>query len=491
MNMKRILLWIIAGLTVFCTAGCSNGYTERIEELKAKADSLEEQCRSLNSSLSSVSKIIRAIDENDLITGVEEIKEDGETIGYKILFDSGTSITIHNGSDGPVPFVGTKQYSDGSIYWTIRYGKNGSVDWLLDNQGNKVLAVGEIPYLDVKDNKWRYTLDGKNWIELGPSKGEDADSMFSKVVNNKDSLYVVFKLADGNELRIPKKEAYEQLLESVELTNEQIRAQRLILEAMFDGAIYIVSLEEQFKDTVRTGVKVSLSNGKSFVIRDWVKSPAPVVLAEKDTTDNVYYWTCRYADEEFVWLTDSEGTRIRAVSGSVGEIPVVSVKKDSDGNYYWYVTSSGEGDFVRDTGGGKINVATSGAFAADALQYGFFKSVAYDDDSLELVLNDGTRVSMMRQYSVTLSSNPITALDTKAKTLTISNGGSVELSFTATGAQIKDVVAITEGNLSAVVDMYGKCTVKKKDSEGGSVSLIFTFAETNSTNTKFIKLTVK
>lgn len=493
MNMKRIFLWIIAGLTVFCTAGCNNDYSGRIEELKAKADSLAAQCSRLNSSLSSVSRIIRAIDENDLITGVDEIVEGGEVVGYRINFESGSPITVRNGSNGLVPYVGTKQDSDGSIYWTICYGKNGSVDWLPDNQGNKVLAVGEIPYLDVKDNKWRYTIDGKNWVELGPSKGEDADSMFSKVVSNKDSLYVVFKLADGNELRIPKKEAYEQLLDSVELANEQIRAQRLVLEAMFDGAIYIVSLEEQFKDTVKTGVKVSLSNGSSFVIRDWVKSPVPVVLAEKDTTDNVYYWTCRYADEDFVWLTDSTGTRIRAVSGSMGEIPVVSIRKESsDGNYYWYVTSSGKGSFVTDTKGNKINVATGGAFAADALQYDFFKSVSYDGDSLELVLKDGTKVSMMRQYSVTFKAEPATAYNSTTKTLTIASGKSVTLSFTATGTQIKDVVAITEGNLDVVVDnSLSKCTVTKKGSDGGSVSLIFTFAEAHSTNTRFIKLKVQ
>lgn len=484
--MKRIFLWIIAGLTVICSAGCNNDYVRRIEELNAKADSLKEMCDRLNSSLSSVSRIIRAIDENDLITGVEEIKEDGEVIGYRINFESGSPITVCNGAKGLVPYVGTKQDSDGSIYWTICYGKNGSVDWLLNDQGEKVLAVGEIPYLDVKDNKWRYTIDGKNWVELGPSKGEDADSMFSRVVSNKDSLYVVFKLTDGNELRIPKKEAYEQLLDSVELANEQIRAQRLVLESMFDGAVYIVSLEEQSKDNVKTGVKVSLSNDSSFVIRDWVKSPVPVVLAEKDTADNVYYWTCRYADEAFVWLTDSEGNRIRAV-GSMGEIPVVSIRKESDGNYYWYVTWSGEGSFVTDTEGRKINVATGGAFAADSLQYDFFKSVSYDDDSLELVLKDGTRVRMMRQFAVTLTSDALSE-----KTLTINDGKSVELSFTATGAQIKDVVAITEGNLAVAVDiLHSKCTVTKKGSEGGSVSLIFTFAGENSTNTKFIKLKVQ
>lgn len=489
MNMKRIFLWIIAGLTVFCTAGCNNDYSGRIEELKAKADSLAAQCSRLNSSLSSVSRIIRAIDENDLITGVDEIVEGGEVVGYRINFESGSPITVRNGSNGLVPYVGTKQDSDGSIYWTICYGKNGSVDWLPDNQGNKVLAVGEIPYLDVKDNKWRYTIDGKNWVELGPSKGEDADSMFSKVVSNKDSLYVVFKLADGNELRIPKKEAYEQLLDSVELANEQIRAQRLVLEAMFDGAIYIVSLEEQFKDTVKTGVKVSLSNGSSFVIRDWVKSPVPVVLAEKDTTDNVYYWTCRYADEDFVWLTDSTGTRIRAVSGSMGEIPVVSIRKESsDGNYYWYVTSSGKGSFVTDTKGNKINVATGGAFAADSQQYKLFESLTYDEDCLELVLREGGEpIRIMRQFAVTLESD-----DLIGKTLEIEDGQFAVVAYKATGAQVENVVAITEGNISVSVDLEDcEITVSKNGSGSGAVSLIFTFAEAHSTNTRFIKLKVQ
>lgn len=490
MNMKRILLWIVAGLTVFCTAGCNNDYSKRIEELKAKADSLEVQCNRLNASLSSVSKIINAIQENDLITETAEIKEGGKVIGYKINFVSGSPITVYNGADGLVPYVGTKQDTDGSIYWTVRYGTDGSVDWLLDDQKRKVLAVGDIPYLDIKDDMWQYTFDGKTWLDLGPAKGTDADSMFREV-DVSDELFVVFHLADGMTLTIPKYDAYRQLLEDVSSANEAIAAQKHFLETMFGSAVYIVSLEDDIVNGTRTGVKVSLSDGSSFVIKDCLKYPVPIVLAEKDTTDGVFYWTCRYEGErgEPFWLTDSDGNRVKAQQYESGDMPVVNVRmNEEDGNYYWYLTYPDGGHFLTDTDGKKIAVADSSAFAADSQQYKLFESLTYDEDCLELVLREGGEpIRIMRQFAVTLESDDLTG-----KTLEIEDGQSAVVAYEATGAQVENVVAITEGNISVSVDLEEcEITVSKNGSGSGAVSLIFTFAGMNSTNTRFVKLKVQ
>lgn len=489
MNMKRIFLWLIAGLTAFCAADCSNGYTERLEELKERTANLEAQIERLNSSLSSVSKIIKAIEDEDLITGIADIKEGSKVIGYTIKFLYGSPITVYNGVDGLVPYVGTKQDSDGSIYWTIRCGTDGATDWLLDGQGEKVLAVGEIPYLDIKNDMWQYTFDGKTWVELGPAKGEDADSMFSKV-DISDELFVVFQLSDGTSLTIPKYDAYLKLLEDVSSVNEAIAAQKHFLETTVGEAVFIVSIEDEMDGEVRTGVKVSLSDGTSFVIKDCIKYPVPIVLAEKDTTDGVWYWSCRYDDGgNPFWITDSQGTRVKALQFETEDMPVVSVRmNEEDGNYYWYVTYPGGARFVTDTDGNKMAVADSSAFAADSLQYRIFDSLTYDENCLELVLRDGgDTIRIMRQFAVTLESEALAG-----KTLTVGAGESVKVKYTATGAQVKDVVAIAEGNVSVSVDLDScEFTVSRNSSEPGAVSLIFTFAEENSTNTRFIKLTVQ
>lgn len=487
--MKRLFLWIVAGLAVICATGCSNGYTERIEELKARTDSLEAQCNRLNASLSSVSRIIRAIDEADLITGIEDIREGNNVIGYRIKFLSGSPITIYNGNDGLVPYVGTKQDSDGSIYWTIRYGTNGAVDWLLDDQGEKVLAVGEIPYLSIKEDMWQYTFDGKNWVELGPAKGEDADSMFREV-DVSDELFVVFHLSDGTSLTVPRYDTYRKLLEDVSAVNDAIAAQKHFLEMTVESAVFIVSVEDEIVQGVRTGVKVSLSDGNSFVIKDCLNYPVPIVLAEVDTTDGVHYWSCRYEDGgNPFWITDSQGNRVKAVQYQSGDMPIVSARMNGeDGNYYWYVTYRGESRFVTDAEGKRIAVADGSAFAADTQQYRLFESVTYDEDCLELVLrNGGEPIRIMRQFAVILESETLTE-----KTLKVNEGESVTVTYKATGAQVKDVVAITEGKIDVSVDLVsGEFTVSKKSSEPGAVSLIFTFDGENSTNTRFIKLMVQ
>ena len=333
MNMKRIFLWIIASLTVFCATGCSADLQEKLDDLKARTARLEEQCLQFNDNLIALSGIIRAIENYDLVTDVTDIKENGKKVGYTIHFKHSAPVTIYDGKNGNAPFFGVKTDTDGSMYWTVRYGETGEMEWLLDADNKKVLAVGEIPYITIDDDVWRYTLDGKNWIDLGPARGEDADTMFRKV-DLTDSLFVVFGMADGTSLKIPRNDAYTKLLADVKKANEDTEAQRILLQNMVGGAVYIVSVEDKLEGGKKVGVKVSLSDGTDFVINDWTGSSAPIVLAERDTSDGIYYWSCRYGDNKPVWIIDSEGKKIKA-SDMVDDVPVVSIEM-SGGNYYWY-----------------------------------------------------------------------------------------------------------------------------------------------------------
>lgn len=486
--MKIKITAAAAILLLLLVTGCNGDFQERLDDLKARTASLEEQCLKLNGNLTALSGVIRAMESYDLVTGTTVIKENGKEIGYTINFQSSASVTVYNGVDGSLPFFNAKADTDGSMYWTVRYGEEGKIEWLLDDDGNKVLAVGEIPYVTITDDIWKYTLDGKNWIDLGPARGEDADTMFSKV-DLTDSLFVVFEMADGTSLKIPRYEAYTKLLADVKKANEDIEAQRVLLENIVDNAVYIVSVEDRLSGGERTGVKVSLSDGTDFVINDWTESSAPVVLAEKDSSDGIFYWACRYAGNNPVWITDSEGNKIRA-AGMVDDVPVVSIEKKG-GRYYWYVSYRDGGHFLLDSYGNRLDVANMGSFAADSVQYRVFKSVTDNEDCLEIVLDDevGTQIKLMKQFAVQLYAE---GSYLNGKVLTVPEGVTVDVLYWATGAQVKDVVAMKEGDISVTVDLKKQIiSIGKQSSGTGAASFIFTFSEAASTNTKFIKLEVK
>lgn len=486
-DMKLKITGVTAFLLLLLTVGCNGDLQEKLNELKERATVLEEQCIRFNGNLASLSGIVRAIQANDLITGVTSIKKDNVDVGYTINFLSASPIAVYDGEDGKAPYFSAKMDTDGSMYWTVRNGVDGQADWLLDEKGDKILAVGEIPYLSVSKDVWRYTLDGKTWVELGPAKGEDADTIFKKI-DLSDSLFVLFHMSDGTVLKIPRYDAYKNLLEKVSKANDDIKAQRVLLETIFDDAVYIVSMEDIKTDGKKTGVKVFLSNGESFEIKDWVQSDVPVVVAEKDTSDGLFYWTCRYADEAPVWITDADGKRIVAVD-TVYDVPVVSIEIRG-GRFYWYVMYRDDEHYLLDTEGNRISLPEKEAFAADSVQYRIFRSVSYNDDYLEIFLNNGdnTAVKLMRQYAVSLASTPYQLTE---KTLAIPDGKVDTVSYRVTGAQVRDIVVMTEGDLTAQADKANQRIIVNKVSGTGAVSFLFTFSEASSTNTKFIRLEVK
>ena len=78
----------------FLTPSCNEGYedselTGRVENLENKVQKLEEQ---MNSNISSLQSIIEAVQNNDYITSVTPLMEDGTEIGYTIFFKKGNPI---------------------------------------------------------------------------------------------------------------------------------------------------------------------------------------------------------------------------------------------------------------------------------------------------------------------------------------------------------------------------------------------------------------
>ena len=167
-----------------------------------------------------------------------------------------------DGSDGTTPIIGVAQDADGIYYWTL----NG--EFLTDNQGNKMPVTGPkgdkgdqgTPGADGEDgqdgqdgqdgedgkdaiapqvrinedtNEWEISTDGgKTWTSTGVNatgpqgdkgntgstgpqgpqgpqgdKGDDGDSMFSNVDYTSDPDNVIFTLANGTQISVPRTQA--------------------------------------------------------------------------------------------------------------------------------------------------------------------------------------------------------------------------------------------------------------------------------------------
>ena len=225
----RHLIW----LPVLCVtlAGCKDDFDDselrkQIADLDGRLTSLEKLCAQMNTNISSMQTIVNALQQNDYITGVTPITEGSNTIGYTITFAKNKPITIYHGENGSTPVIGIKKDTDGIYYWTL------DGEWLLDISDNKIKAEGTdgekggqgeegkpgqngiTPLLKIEEGYWYVSYDNENsWQQLGKASGEKGepgekgDSMFSSVDTSNDG-YVIFTLADGTELKLPRKDSF-------------------------------------------------------------------------------------------------------------------------------------------------------------------------------------------------------------------------------------------------------------------------------------------
>ena len=184
-------------------------------------EALQRLCNETNTNLSALQTIVTALQNNDYITSVDPLTENGKVVGYTIKFAKSNPIVIYNGKDGAdgvdgnTPVIGVKKDGDGIYYWTLD-GEFIIVD------GQKIKAQGTdgsdgsdgtdgvTPKLEIRDGYWYISYDnGTNWTQLGKATGEngqdgadgkDGDSI--KITQDENNVY--FELADGTIITISK-----------------------------------------------------------------------------------------------------------------------------------------------------------------------------------------------------------------------------------------------------------------------------------------------
>ena len=398
-----------------------------VHGLENRVAKLEELCKQMNTNISSLQTIVTALQNNVYVTGTTPLMKDGKEIGYTITFSKGNPITIYHGKDGQdgedgtTPTIGVKKDTDGVYYWTLN-GEFIVVD------GEKIQAEGKdgtngtngtTPQFKIENDYWFVSYDnGANWTQLGKATGEDGiggDSMFSGVDYKTSTDYVIFTLADGTQIKLPTWSAFEALQRLCNETNTNLSALQTIVTALQNND-YITSIDPLTENGKVVGYTIKFAKSNPIVIyngkdgADGVDGNTPVIGVKKDT-DGIYYWTL---DGEFIVV---DGQKIKAqgtdgnngTDGSDGVTPKLEIREG-----YWWIS------YDNGTNWTQLGKATGeDGKDADSIK------ITQDENNVYFELADGTVITMPQNNDTTTQNiqfaDPITKYLCSSQWLNSSN----------------------------------------------------------------------
>lgn len=226
-NFKKFFLGFGFCLSMLSLSSCSEyddtWIKDAIEDLSGRVAALEDWCKTANSNISSLQALVSVLEQNDYITGVTPVTENGKEIGYTITFKNSPAIIVYHGKDGEngdTPVIGVGKDDDGLYYWTQTIG-DGESEFIIDEQGNKIAATCTAPRLSVdSEGYWLIDTDGNGFVRMKDENGNDVkavgekgdtgdagatgpagDSIF-KAIDYSNSDYVLITLIDGTIIKI-------------------------------------------------------------------------------------------------------------------------------------------------------------------------------------------------------------------------------------------------------------------------------------------------
>ena len=395
-----------------------------VHGLENRVAKLEELCKQMNTNISSLQTIVTALQNNVYVTGTTPLMKDGKEIGYTITFSKGNPITIYHGKDGQdgedgiTPTIGVKKDTDGVYYWTLN-GEFIVVD------GGKIQAEGKdgtngtTPQFKIENDYWFVSYNnGANWTQLGKATGEDGiggDSMFSGVDYETSTDYVIFTLSNGTQIKLPTWSAFEALQRLCNETNTNLSALQTIVTALQNND-YITSVDPLTENGKVVGYTIKFAKSNPIVIyngkdgADGVDGNTPVIGVKKDT-DGIYYWTL---DGEFIVV---DGQKIKAqgtdgnngADGSDGVTPKLEIQEG-----YWWIS------YDNGTNWTQLGKATGeDGKDADSIK------ITQDENNVYFELADGTVITMPQNNDTTTQNiqfaDPITKYLCSSQWLNSSN----------------------------------------------------------------------
>ena len=392
-----------------------------VHGLENRVAKLEELCKQMNTNISSLQTIVTALQNNVYVTGTTPLMKDGKEIGYTITFSKGNPITIYHGKDGQdgedgiTPTISVKKDTDGVYYWTLN-GEFIVVD------GGKIQAEGTngtngtTPQFKIENDYWFVSYDnGANWTQLGKATGEDGvggDSMFSGVDYETSTDYVIFTLSNGTQIKLPTWSAFEALQRLCNETNTNLSALQTIVTALQNND-YITSVDPLTENGKVVGYTIKFAKSNPIVIyngKDGADGNTPVIGVKKDT-DGIYYWTL---DGEFIVV---DGQKIKAqgtdgnngADGSDGVTPKLEIQEG-----YWWIS------YDNGTNWTQLGKATGeDGKDADSIK------ITQDENNVYFELADGTVITMPQNNDTTTQNiqfaDPITKYLCSSQWLNSSN----------------------------------------------------------------------
>ena len=401
-----------------------------VHGLENRVAKLEELCKQMNTNISSLQTIVTALQNNVYVTGTTPLMKDGKEIGYTITFSKGNPITIYHGKDGQdgedgtTPTISVKKDTDGVYYWTLN-GEFIVVD------GGKIQAEGKdgtngtTPQFKIENDYWFVSYNnGANWTQLGKATGEDGiggDSMFSGVDYETSTDYVIFTLSNGTQIKLPTWSAFEALQRLCNETNTNLSALQTIVTALQNND-YITSVDPLTENGKVVGYTIKFAKSNPIVIyngkdgADGVDGNTPVIGVKKDT-DGIYYWTL---DGEFIVV---DGQKIKAqgtdgnngADGSDGVTPKLEIQEG-----YWWIS------YDNGTNWTQLGKATGeDGKDADSIK------ITQDENNVYFELADGTVITISKTGQ-SADPNVIQFEDALVKAICITNwdtDGDGELSY--------------------------------------------------------------
>ena len=414
-----------------------------VHGLENRVAKLEELCKQMNTNISSLQTIVTALQNNVYVTGTTPLMKDGKEIGYTITFSKGNPITIYHGKDGQdgedgiTPTISVKKDTDGVYYWTLN-GEFIVVD------GGKIQAEGKdgtngtTPQFKIENDYWFVSYNnGANWTQLGKATGEDGiggDSMFSGVDYETSTDYVIFTLSNGTQIKLPTWSAFEALQRLCNETNTNLSALQTIVTALQNND-YITSVDPLTEDGKVVGYTIKFAKSNPIVIyngKDGADGNTPVIGVKKDT-DGIYYWTL---DGEFIVV---DGQKIKAqgtdgnngADGSDGVTPKLEIREG-----YWWIS------YDNGTNWTQLGKATGeDGKDADSIK------ITQDENNVYFELTDGTVITISKTGQ-SADPNVIQFEDENVKKLCVAiwdTDGDHELSYDE-AAKVTTLGATFKGN---------------------------------------------
>lgn len=205
--MRKVLHFGVLGALLLLLAllpGCTGMVQEELDLTHAKLAALQELAASVNKELTTLDRIVAALDDgHTILPGSFEETEDG----YEISFRDGKKIFVPFGKDGVdgrilIP-VGVRLDEDGIYYWTV------DGEWLLDAEGNRMRAGaaegedGIAPQVKVEDGFWWISVDGgETFTQLASCEEMDGVGVFSGI-DLSDPAKILLTLWDGTSIELP------------------------------------------------------------------------------------------------------------------------------------------------------------------------------------------------------------------------------------------------------------------------------------------------